>query len=158
MYENYCAGVGGKAFNGDILPCATEFFNDESKVKQVNAWRSAAAATITFAGARLDLLKQLKTENASRCQSFGHTLTDWSPAMWSNAIAGETGELCNKVKKLMRGDDICIEAIEEEVADIVIYLDLFCQRVGIDLHNAIATKFNHVSDKLGVSNAVFSLS
>lgn len=49
MYDNYCGAVGGKAFNGDPLPKSDEFFTDASKTKQANAWRSAAAAAITWA-------------------------------------------------------------------------------------------------------------
>jgi len=38
LYEEYCIAVGGKAFNGDPLPNAEEFFNDPSKNKQADAW------------------------------------------------------------------------------------------------------------------------
>lgn len=48
MYNNYCASVGGKAFNGDPLPEADEFFSDETKKKQSDAWLSAAASAVTF--------------------------------------------------------------------------------------------------------------
>jgi hypothetical protein len=40
-YDRYCIGVGGKAFNGDALPMAYEFFEDPAKQKQANAWRAA---------------------------------------------------------------------------------------------------------------------
>lgn len=46
MYDVYCEAVGGKAFNGDDLPKSEEFFNDESKTKQANAWRVAADKAI----------------------------------------------------------------------------------------------------------------
>ena len=42
MYDAYCEAVGGVAFNGDPLPKSDEFFSDETKLKQVNAWRAAA--------------------------------------------------------------------------------------------------------------------
>lgn len=42
LYDHYCQAVGGKAFNGDPLPKAAEFFADESKEKQANAWRETA--------------------------------------------------------------------------------------------------------------------
>lgn len=42
IYTAYCEGVGGKAFNGDPLPSADDFFADSTKEKQVNAWRKAA--------------------------------------------------------------------------------------------------------------------
>lgn len=42
MYTLYCKEVGGKAFNGDTLPSAEEFFADETKNKQSNAWLEVA--------------------------------------------------------------------------------------------------------------------
>lgn len=48
MYDNYCMAVGGKAFNGDKLPTSKDFFSDDSKKLQVNAWKSAAATSKTF--------------------------------------------------------------------------------------------------------------
>ena len=42
MYDAYCEAVGGKAFNGDALPKSDEFFTDENKTKQADAWRVVA--------------------------------------------------------------------------------------------------------------------
>ena len=39
LYDEYCNAVGGKAFNGDPLPKASEFFVDTTKQKQADAWR-----------------------------------------------------------------------------------------------------------------------
>lgn len=46
MYDHYCMRVGGKAFNGDQLPLSNEFFTDESKGKQADAWRSVSQLVI----------------------------------------------------------------------------------------------------------------
>lgn len=46
LYTTYCAAVGGKAFNGDPLPSAAEFFADAAKTKQADAWRSAADRSV----------------------------------------------------------------------------------------------------------------
>ena len=48
MYDSYCEAVGGKAFNGDDLPKSEEFFNDETKKKQSNAWIQSANSAINF--------------------------------------------------------------------------------------------------------------
>jgi hypothetical protein len=48
MYDDYCNAVGGKAFNGDPLPQSEEFFSDETKQKQANAWRVAAKTAIDY--------------------------------------------------------------------------------------------------------------
>lgn len=42
LYDDYCTAVGGVAFNGDPLPSSQEFFADESKKTQADAWRQAA--------------------------------------------------------------------------------------------------------------------
>jgi len=47
----------------------------------------------------------LSEYNFDRVNCFGHGgLAGWNIAEWSNAIAGETGELCNITKKILRGD------------------------------------------------------
>jgi hypothetical protein len=50
MYDVYCDAVGGKAFNGDLLPGSNEFFADPNKQKQANAWIAAARASMKFWG------------------------------------------------------------------------------------------------------------
>jgi len=45
LYDKYCDAVGGVAFNGDPLPKSDEFFDDESKKKQSNAWLACSKET-----------------------------------------------------------------------------------------------------------------
>ncbi len=47
LYETYCEQVGGKAFNGDLLPSWTEFLNDPAKGKQAAAWITVARTSMT---------------------------------------------------------------------------------------------------------------
>lgn len=86
----------------------------------------------------------------------GGNPSNWSIDQWTNAIAGEVGEACNIAKKLNRGDFApgpqTIEAIQlllDEIADVVIYADLTCQRVGAKLEDAVIRKFNKTSTKVG---------
>lgn len=44
-YDKYCQAVGGKAFNGDLLPTSEQFFTDPTKQKQADAWRAAVEET-----------------------------------------------------------------------------------------------------------------
>lgn len=99
----------------------------------------------------MQLLKQLKGANKIRCSQFGKggNIEDWTPTDWACAVAGETGEMCNLIKKLHRGDEINIEDIADEAADVVIYLDILCQRLSIDLSTAIVNKFNKKSVQIG---------
>lgn len=51
--------------------------------------------------------KEFSAVNHSRALEW-HTTEDgveeWSPAEWGNALAGEVGELCNYLKKILRHD------------------------------------------------------
>lgn len=91
--------------------------------------------------------ERLRVANKKRCEETFHLLNVWSKRDWALAVAGETGEMCNLVKKQRRGDKITNEEIAEEVADIVIYCDLLCTRLGFALEEAVKFKFNKVSEK-----------
>ena len=78
--------------------------------------------------------------------------SDWSQAEWLQATVGELGELANLLKKVRRGDMLLEEAmpeIKKEFADIVTYLDIWALQFGIDLGEAVISKFNEVSERVG---------
>lgn len=108
--------------------------------------------------------EELREANVARCNSraFNHTLNEWPPTEWTNAIAGEAGEACNVTKKMKRGDygpPFTVDGLPvnggwesdlgKELADIIIYVDLCAARCGIDLGQVIRDKFNEVSDRVG---------
>ena len=100
---------------------------------------------------------ELREANVHRCEAldgFNHKLDGWSPAEWSNAMAGEAGELCNLTKKLLRGDAPTRRALADELADVVIYADLCAARLDIDLGAAVRAKFNLKSAEIGSSDAL----
>ena len=86
---------------------------------------------------------------------------NWTQTDWSNAMAGEFGELlieignflklCDSVKKMRRGDEfnMIIERIKKELGDNQTYLDLLADRFGINLGEATRNKFNEVSNRVG---------
>lgn len=99
----------------------------------------------------------LRRANLERVTHFGHGSLEegWNPAEWGCALAGEVGELCNILKKIIRRaphdrpvEELLVEA-EKELADIQIYLDLTAAKLGVDLAKATQAKFNEVSDRLG---------
>jgi NTP pyrophosphatase (non-canonical NTP hydrolase) len=100
---------------------------------------------------RLDIvdlsLNVLRKKNQERQKSYKMT-EDWSLADWACAAAGEMGELCNKIKKLRRGEDIPTKEIADEIADTITYLDLLADKLNISLPEAIRSKFNEVSDRV----------
>lgn len=97
----------------------------------------------------LDLLT-LRNANVRRCTtSFKHALDDWSEMEWGCAAAGEMGELCNLLKKRKRGEDVPLKDVMDEIADVIIYLDLLAARLGVHLSGPIREKFNETSTKKG---------
>lgn len=97
----------------------------------------------------IEFMKIFRLKNVERCEQVFHKLYDWKPWEWSNAMAGEVGEVCNLTKKMLRGEDINLDDLAEEISDVVIYADLLAARLGIDLEEAIIKKFNKVSTKRG---------
>ncbi len=78
--------------------------------------------------------------------------SDWSPASWLQAVVGELGEYANLRKKVERGDMTMKEArpaLADELADVVIYLDILASQLGIDLGDAVMEKWNRTSVKVG---------
>ena len=84
-------------------------------------------------------------------KTYGMKLSDWTPMQWGCALGGEVGELQNVVKKIERDGETpeLILQAHDEAADVAIYLDLLCNRMGINLEEAIARKFNQDSQKRG---------
>ena len=70
-----------------------------------------------------------------------------------NELAGEVGEACNIIKKIarerlgLRGSRATRSELAEELADVVICIDLIAIQMGIDLSYAVETKFNATSSK-----------
>jgi NTP pyrophosphatase (non-canonical NTP hydrolase) len=107
---------------------------------------------------------QVTEANTTRCNrwhpGFPHDEA-WTGADWSNAVCGEAGEMANVVKKLRRletgttpGPDDPPEAelrrmLADEIADVFTYLDLLATFYGVDIQDAIAAKFNRVSERQG---------
>ena len=98
-----------------------------------------------------DVLIRLRKVNALRSlKAFNTDLFDWSLPEWGNAVAGEVGEMCNIIKKIHRSDDLMDpkKQLADEMADIIIYLDLMAAREEIDLSTSIVQKFNEKSSKM----------
>jgi NTP pyrophosphatase (non-canonical NTP hydrolase) len=109
-------------------------------------------------------MKAFSERNRERCEApngFGHKLDSWSLSDWMTALTGEVGEAANLVKKLNRirdnvagnkpeeTKDALERSLHDELADIYIYLDLFAQRLGLNLHGHVEVKFQRTSRKIG---------
>lgn len=77
-----------------------------------------------------------------------------------NELAGELGEACNIIKKLERerlgiiGSRSTTAELAEELADIIICVDLIAMGYGINLDIAIRDKFNKTSEKVGLRTRI----
>lgn len=91
---------------------------------------------------------------------------EWDPndqldiSFRSLELAGEAGEVSNAVKKIIRenlglpGSRVTSQDLAEEIADVMICADLLAMEAGIDLSEAIRSKFNKTSDKVGLKTRI----
>lgn len=108
--------------------------------------------------------RQFQEHNRIRCvTSFDHSLGDdgWVPEQWMNAALGELGEAANLIKKQTRlqlpGDhEVTNEMVIEELADAVTYIDLLVTKLGGNLGDAVAAKFNKVNERVGYGGRLFN--
>lgn len=110
----------------------------------------------------------INKERAMRWHRGG--LDEWSVTDWSNALAGETGELCNAVKKFRRVEDAiqghdgdtpqpitkeqAVRKIAKEIGDVFAYLDLTAQRFGLDTFECARDTFNQISEREGMPERI----
>jgi len=73
-------------------------------------------------------------------------------------LGGEVGEALNVIKKMNRDRDVPghlshadgVPLLEDELADVIICVDRVAEVYGIDLWDAVVTKFNKTSRKHGL--------
>lgn len=98
------------------------------------------------------MLATLRQANAQRMKEWDPTNTI-TLAYKGNELAGEVGEACNIIKKLererlgLRGSRATKHQLAEELADIIICVDLIAMQLDIALDYAVEQKFNATSDK-----------
>lgn len=104
-------------------------------------------------------IADISKTNRARCARWHAGGEEWTAADWAVALAGETGELCNMVKKVRRHETGVVHDktyntpdmptimanIKDEIADVFLYLDLLADHFGLELMDCIAPKFNRVS-------------
>ena len=98
------------------------------------------------------MLAILRQKNVERQQ-------EWDPTdaitleYRGNELGGEVGEALNVIKKLarerlgLRGSRATTHMLAEELADVVICVDLIAMMLDIDLSYAVEQKFNATSAK-----------
>lgn len=98
--------------------------------------------------------RQVQQAHNDRDHSLKQCIDDWTLGDWGNAMAGECGEACNIIKKMRRGQDIPVKKLADELADVVAYAALIASQVGIDLGEAVRSKFNEVSARPEINSEI----
>ncbi len=103
-------------------------------------------------------LRQINTTRTDCLQRGANRA--WTLVDWSNAMAGEAGEVCNVTKKMQRhldgvpmnreAADTLPEKLKAEIGDVALYLDLLATAAGFTLEECIRKAFNGKSDELGL--------
>ena len=96
----------------------------------------------------------MRAINGERYKAWAQGTGD-DPLYASNEFAGEAGEVCNIVKKLVReergwvGSRSDKDALAEEIADVIICVDTIARMYDINIEEAVTKKFNKTSDANG---------
>ena len=105
-------------------------------------------------------IKEFQETNKKRSLESFPGCKKWTLGDWGNALAGETGELCNFIKKIRRIEveastlnsnmsmGELIKAVGEEMGDIMSYLANIASELNLDLEKETVKKFNKVSEIL----------
>lgn len=84
LYEVYCAAVGGVNYAGQPLPSGAEFFADEGKKKQAEAWMAVARAALAREGIWVRVDAQ---EGAKKAAAAAKAATGWRKwLLWAVAV------------------------------------------------------------------------
>lgn len=106
-------------------------------------------------------LRDVSKVNRQRCDRWHSGSEPWSSSDWTNALAGEVGELCNVVKKIRCHESgagtgyntpdmtTLLASVKDEIADVYLYLDLVAYHFGLALKECIVPKFDRVSEAQG---------
>lgn len=89
-------------------------------------------------------------------------IASWSPSDWLTAVTGELGELASLLKMRNRERDglpgnkfsPTDKQVADEIADVLTYLDLLAEVLGVNLGQAAASKFNEVSERVGFPDRI----
>jgi len=122
---------------------------------ELRADLAKAKAALTFT--------EFREANVKRCIKWHpQGIASWSPSDWLTAVTGELGELASLLKMRNRERDGLVgnkfsptqKQIADELADVVTYLDLLAEVLGVDLGEAIIAKFNEVSERVGFPDRI----
>lgn len=107
--------------------------------------------------------QEFRAANVARCLKWHpEGIESWSPSDWLTAVTGELGELASLLKMRNRERDglpgnkfsPTDKMIADELADVLTYLDLLAEVLGVNLGMAAVDKFNEVSERVGFPDRI----
>jgi NTP pyrophosphatase (non-canonical NTP hydrolase) len=116
---------------------------------------TTSSISLTFANFR--------EANVTRCKKWHPDgIESWSSSDWITAVMGELGELASLLKMRNRERDGLVgnkfsptdQQIADEIADTFTYLDVLAHVLGVDLGQAVAEKFNRISERSGFPDRI----
>ena len=96
-------------------------------------------------------MKTLNEFQAFACEKwFGNKETESAQYLSVPAlgVAGEAGEVADKIKKVLRGDkDIELSSIAVEISDVLFYCAVLADRIGYDLSEVAQMQVDKINDR-----------
>lgn len=151
-------GVRGQYYKGTF-----GFDDDDEEWEFDNFRRATVEEVLEFSDAFDNAFDELRRANIARQIEWDTGTEKVSALFKTTEAAGEFGEMCNVVKKLererlgMKGSRDTVEHLAEEMADVIICVDLIAEYYGIDLWQAVRSKFNKTSEKNGFKTMLRAL-
>lgn len=104
-------------------------------------WMTAVAGEVGEAANLIKKLRRIETDGLDSPQN--REMLGWVRQHHPNGEPLGADDLKDAVTKEIKN------RIGDEIADVVIYLDLLAERLGIDMGEAVIRKFNRTSEKVG---------
>lgn len=134
--------------------------NWKATAEAKDAQMLAASATQATTALTFDAFRRA---NVARCLKWHPAgIESWSASDWLTAVTGELGELASLLKMRNRERDglpgnkfsPSQKQIADELADVLTYLDLLAEALGVNLGRAAVEKFNEVSERVGFPDRI----
>ncbi len=91
-------------------------------------------------------------EKASETAVFNDRTTEYKLMYLALGVAGEAGEVAEKIKKVMRNDNGIVsdekrESIKSEVGDVLWYLSQLSRELGFTIEDAAQANMRKITDR-----------
>ncbi|GAB5404883.1 MAG: hypothetical protein Aurels2KO_31140 [Aureliella sp.] len=134
-----------------VLRMRSELANNNQNGKMMSGENSETSQPLNF-----DTLRDANVRRNHEWRAGGTAIDQLPLSFRAAELAGEAGEACNEIKKIERhrlglvGGKTDLQGLRQELADVLISVDLIAMDLDIDLAEAVREKFNATSAKHGM--------